>query len=207
MSRLTFCFGLTDTLMSMSPSFLTSAADLSRSSILIVPFLRRGWYFERRLAVSVLVSASAGTGAFALVGFLRAVTIFLRTAAGLSDYLLHDAPLQDVLFNPGISKLVVLPGREGIVDSSEALSSPRMVALVEELKSRYPSRILLFDLPPLLATDDALAFAPYVDAVLLIVRDGKTRSEDVTQSVEILEGTTPLIGTVLNETDELQVGY
>ena len=30
-----------------------------------------------------------------------------------------------------------------------------MVNLVDELKSRYPSRLVLVDLPPVLATDDA----------------------------------------------------
>lgn len=117
---------------------------------------------------------------------------------GLTDHLFGDAPLQEVLFNPGVERLVVLPGREAVANSSEVLSSPRMVKLVEELKSRYPSRIVLFDLPPLLSADDAMAFSPYVDAALLVIEDGKTDREDLERSIGFLR-TTEILGTVLNK--------
>lgn len=125
-----------------------------------------------------------------------------RPDKGLSDFLLHDTPLQDVLINPGIERMVILPGREAIFNSSEMLSSPKMVALVEELKTRYPSRIILFDLPPLLATDDALAFSPYVDSILLVAEEGKTSKEDLSQVKAILKDCN-IIGTVLNKTEAL----
>lgn len=121
---------------------------------------------------------------------------------GLSDFLLHDTPLQDILINPGIERMVILPGREVIPNSSEMLSSPKMVALVEELKTRYPSRMIIFDLPPLLATDDALAFSPYVDSILLVAEEGKTTKEDLEQVKNILKDCT-IIGTVLNKTEAL----
>lgn len=57
---------------------------------------------------------------------------------GLSDHLLHDVPMSQIMFNPGVEGLVVLPGRERMPHSSEALSSRKMVKLVSELKSRYP---------------------------------------------------------------------
>ncbi len=125
-----------------------------------------------------------------------------RPDKGLSDFLLHDTPMQDILFNPGIERLVILPGREVMFNSSEMLSSPKMVALVEELKTRYPSRTIIFDLPPLLATDDALAFSPYVDSILLVAEEGKTSKEDLLQVKAILKDCT-IIGTVLNKTEAL----
>ena len=117
---------------------------------------------------------------------------------GISDYLLSDTPITEILFNPGIERLVVLPGRQPLSNSSELLSSPRMVQLVEDMKKRYPSRFVLFDLPPVLSADDVLAFSPYVDAVLLIVQDAKTRRDDLQRAVELLRDTY-LIGTVLNQ--------
>ena len=104
------------------------------------------------------------------------------------------------MFNPGIDRMVVLPGREPIFNSSEMLSSPKMIALVDELKTRYPSRIVIFDLPPLLATDDALAFSPYVDAILLVAEEGKTSKEDLLQVKNILKDSN-IIGTVLNNAE------
>ena len=114
--------------------------------------------------------------------------------------------MSEVLINPGIERLVLLPGRTSIENSSEILASPAMGKLVQELKTRYPSRMVIFDLPPLLAADDALAFAPYVDAFLLVFRDSKTTKTEVEQSVQILRDV-PIVGTVLNGSDERRSSY
>jgi protein-tyrosine kinase len=128
-------------------------------------------------------------------------------SAGLSDYLRSDVPLQDILINPGVERLVILPGGTPVENSSETLSSPRMLRLVEELKTRYASRLVLFDLPPLLTADDALAFSPYADAVLIVVEEGKTRQEDLRRTLDLLEGA-HVIGTVLNKSEERVIqGY
>lgn len=125
---------------------------------------------------------------------------------GLSDYLLHDVPIHQILFAPGIDRLVVLPGRNALPNSAEMLRSPRMVALVSELKNRYPDRLIVFDLPPILAADDALSFSPYTDSILMVAESGGTRKEDLQKAYDILKGT-PLIGTVLNKSDSQSTGY
>ncbi len=125
---------------------------------------------------------------------------------GLSDYLFHDAPLDEMLFSPSIERLVVLPGRESIHNSSEMLRSPKMVQLVEELKARYTDRLIIFDLPPILAVDDALAFAPYTDAMLMVAENGATQRDDLAKALEILKDT-PLIGTVLNKSEVAPGAY
>ncbi len=123
----------------------------------------------------------------------------LHPELGLSDYLTSDVPLEDLLIHPsGIGRIVILPGGKPLDNSSEMLNSPKMSRLVEELKSRYRTRVVLFDLPPLLTTADALAFSPYVDAALLIIEEGKTASAEIRRAVELL-GNTKLIGTVLNK--------
>ena len=68
--------------------------------------------------------------------------------------------------------LVLLPGGEPLANSAEMLNSPKMAQLVADMKSRYHSRIIIFDLPPVLSSADALAFSPYVDAALLVAADG-----------------------------------
>jgi protein-tyrosine kinase len=121
-----------------------------------------------------------------------------KTLPGLSDYLLHGTPLTQILFNPGIERLVILPGNKPVVNSSEMLSSPAMVSLVQDLKTRYVSRLVLFDMPPLIGTDDMLAFLPYTDAVLLVVEEGKTQREELRRAHELLQETN-FLGTVLNK--------
>jgi len=118
---------------------------------------------------------------------------------GLSDYLLQDKALDEMLVNPkGISRFVVLPAGRAITNSSEMLSSPKMQRLVEEVKHRYPSRIVIFDLPPLLESSDTLAFIPNADATLVIIEEGKTQANELKQAFELLQGN-EVIGTVLNK--------
>ena len=126
----------------------------------------------------------------------------LPPGPGLSDYLLSDASIEQLLINPGIRGFVVLPGGTPQPNSSEILGWRKMTQLVHELKQRYPSRIVLFDLPPLLSSADVLAFAPHVEATLLVVEEGRTSREDVARAAELL-GPTHLLGTVLNKTEEL----
>ncbi len=123
----------------------------------------------------------------------------LGDCRGLADYLLDDIPVSELLVNPGIDRFVLMPGGRGIPNSTEFLTSPKMVSLVDEFKNRYQSRIIIFDLPPLLQTADVLAFSPYTDAILLVVEEGKTRIEDVTRAMELTKQSTPILGTVLNK--------
>ncbi len=120
---------------------------------------------------------------------------------GLSDYLTDDIPLAELLFRPGlVEHLVMLPGGSTLRNSSEMLSSPKMARLVEEMKSRYTRRIVIFDLPPVLTSSDTLAFAPYVDAALLVVEEGVTQKDDLQRAVDLL-GVTNIVGTVLNKAE------
>ncbi len=117
---------------------------------------------------------------------------------GISDFITKGEALGNILVNPGIERLVLLPGNQSFINSSEMLSSPKIVSLVEELKTRYPSRIVIFDLPPLLSSDDALAFSPHVDAMLLVIEEGKVTEAELQTAAEITEDM-ELLGSVLNK--------
>lgn len=123
----------------------------------------------------------------------------MKPTDGLSNYLMEDKPLESMLVNPaGIERFIFLPGGSTLQNSAEMLNSPKMQQLVTEFSSRYPNRIVIFDLPPLLSTSDALAFSPYVDAALLVVEEGQTKEEDLLRAISMLEKDR-LIGTVLNK--------
>ncbi len=126
----------------------------------------------------------------------------LEQGPGLTEFLLDGRPIEDLLLYPGLGRLVVLPGGRGTEQSAELLTSPRMTALGKELKHRYASRIVIFDLPPVLDRADVLAFSPQLDALLLVVEDGRTLEPDLQQAVQALKGSAPILGTVLNK-----VGY
>lgn len=124
----------------------------------------------------------------------------LNVDAGLKEYLQEDLYLHHVLVNPGIERLVVLPGVGRAEDSAELLSSPKMASLVKDIKSQYNSRVIIFDVPPLLQTDDVLLSTNYFDCTLLVLEDGKNNEANIKKSLQLLEGT-HLIGTVMNKAD------
>ena len=64
----------------------------------------------------------------------------------------------------------------------------------------------MYDLPPVLTADDALAFAPLVDCGLVVAAEGRTRRNDLLRTIELLANT-PLVGTVLNRAAETVTGY
>lgn len=118
---------------------------------------------------------------------------------GLTDYLTDDVDLSELLVRPNdIEHFVIIPGGKPVLNSSELLGSPRMCSLVEELKTRYPKRIVIFDLPPVLKTADALSFAPCVDCALIVIEDDVTKESELKQTIELLS-VTNIIGTVLNK--------
>lgn len=116
---------------------------------------------------------------------------------GLSDYLTADVPIPQCLVRLSFDRLSVLPAGKPLEHSSEVLGSPKMAALAQELKSRYPDRIIIYDMPPTLAQDDSIAFLPHTDAVLMVVRDGVTRTDEVKRCLDSLSNAN-VIGTVLN---------
>lgn len=130
----------------------------------------------------------------------------LRASPGLQDYLLSDLSLSSCLVHPNIDRLVVLPAGEPLPSSSEVLSSPKMIDLAQELKARYPGRMVIYDLPPLLGSDDSIAFLQHVDCALLVVADGITPERDIVEAVQLLDGRT-LIGTVLNKSKQAPKAY
>lgn len=126
----------------------------------------------------------------------------LDVAHGVGDCLRNERDVADVLVRlETYPKLVVLPGAGPVTQSSEMLSGDNGRRLTVDLRKRYTNRVVIYDLPPLLATDDALAFLPHVEAALLVVCEGRTRREDVQRCLELLRDI-PIVGTVLNGSRE-----
>lgn len=119
---------------------------------------------------------------------------------GIGDVLQGTVGLERALFNPGIDRLGLLLNERAFTNSSELLTSPQMHSLVARLRSGE-GRIVVFDLPPLLAADDMLAFSPLVDALLLVLSQGKTRQADLVAAKELLQDVN-IVGAVLNRSSE-----
>jgi protein-tyrosine kinase len=130
----------------------------------------------------------------------------IEVERGLGDYLEKNVPLRDILINPGMERLVILPSTGNYAQASELLSGPRMRQLAEEITARYSDRIIIYDLPPLLVGDDALVCLPYADSVVLVVGDGQSSKEEIIQSQHLLHDHN-VIGVVLNKSTDSPPKY
>ncbi len=116
----------------------------------------------------------------------------------LNELLAGEAELPDVLVNPDVPRLVVLPTKNAVRNSSETLSSQKAEDLIKDLRERYKSRVVIFDLPPVLVSDDAIALLPKIDCVLMVVADGLSTKQEIEDCSRLLSSTN-LIGTVFNK--------
>ncbi len=122
----------------------------------------------------------------------------LEGARGLSDHLMHGAPIADLLINPGVARFVLLPaGQQAVLNSSELLATKAAQQSILEMKQRYRDRYIIVDLPPLLDTADALAFLPQADTTLVVIEEHTTAMQDV-QAITDLMAPYNLIGTVMS---------
>lgn len=127
--------------------------------------------------------------------------------SGVDDVIRGKARVENCLYHPeDFDRLVVLPARAAMGNSSEALAGPRCRELVAELRGRYPDRLLVFDLPPILGADDALAFVPLVECGLMVVAEGATKRDDLLRCMELLRRM-PIVGTVLNRATNVASAY
>lgn len=122
----------------------------------------------------------------------------LDDLAGLSDHLSYHTPLENLLVNPGLDKLVVLPSGSEVSNPAELLGSSTMKKLVTELKHRYADRYIIFDSSHIIGASDALVFSEYVDTIVLVVGDSETKKDDLDKTLELLHNRN-VIGIVLNK--------
>ena len=123
----------------------------------------------------------------------------LEDKPGLTDVLSDTSVmLEDVILTTDMPKLKVLPSGRRHPQANELLASEQMRRLTDELSTRYPDRIIIFDAPPLLLTSEASVVAGLAGQILLIVEAGKTPQHAVKEAVALLDDR-KVIGLVLNK--------
>ena len=111
----------------------------------------------------------------------------IQPRSGLIEYLDNqDILFSDVLLDTNVPGLRIVPAGKTHKHSTELLSSNKMALLVEELSSRYPDRIIIFDSPPLLAATQGEILAKLVGQIILVVEAERTLQSMVMESVSKL---------------------
>lgn len=126
---------------------------------------------------------------------------------GLSDLLGRPKlEVSDCLKDTGIQNLQIITSGPIPPNSSGMLASKRMVELVQDLG--MIADMVVFDSPPVLALADATVLSEHVDAVVMIVRAGRTRGSTAREAVARLNQVgASLLGAVLNQDSRRGTGY
>jgi protein-tyrosine kinase len=124
----------------------------------------------------------------------------LKTQKTMNEYLLGKSELKDIMINPGIPRLVILPTANGVSKSAETLSSSIVINLIQELRDRYASRIVIIDSPPVLNTDDAIILFQHVDAILLVLANGMSTEDEIEDTMHLIPKD-KLLGLVINKAE------
>ena len=121
-------------------------------------------------------------------------------ALGLIDVIEHGGVgFEEVILPTNISNVKIIPAGKADEHSTELLASERMQALMKELSTRYPDRIIIFDSPPFLQTSEASVLANSMGQIMFVVESEKTSPDMINQAVSQI-GEDKVIGMVLNKT-------
>ncbi|NIJ07801.1 Mrp family chromosome partitioning ATPase [Sphingomonas vulcanisoli] len=117
---------------------------------------------------------------------------------GIHDYLTGDvSDIRTIAHRVNDERLVIIPGFRRDVATGELLTNARGEAMFAGMRAMPKSTVVLVDMPPIFADDDAQIIGAQLDGFLLIVEDGKSTKKQAEDTIRILQPT-PLIGTVLN---------
>lgn len=116
---------------------------------------------------------------------------------GFSQVLSGEAGLRDAIIPTGIGKLSIIRAGRLIENPAELFSSQRARAIVNELKTRYPDRYIIFDTPPVLPFAEARSLAHLVDGVLFVVMERLASQANIRDALDSLKGC-PVLGTIYN---------
>lgn len=105
----------------------------------------------------------------------------LEGAAGLTNLLLGDVDLEDVVQTWAYETLAVLPSGVVPPNPGALLGSGRLATVARQLRESY--EFVIIDTAPLLPLSDPLLLAQHVDGVIVVARAGKTRITRLKETV------------------------
>ncbi|WP_425092275.1 CpsD/CapB family tyrosine-protein kinase [Tropicimonas sp. S265A] len=188
--------------------------DLLRTKIQL-QMEKNGW---KRLAITSPTKASGKTTVCANVAFAlsrqkskrtivfemdmrrpsMAKTYGLNPARSTADLLRGDVELEDQAFRIG-PDVAVSCNPQSLVSPSDLFLDPRTTEQLKRIERRFAPDLMIFDLPPIYAGDDATAFFPNVDCVLLVAEAERCTIQQIDKSEREIAEHTNFLGVVLNK--------
>ena len=137
-----------------------------------------------------IVYAFSGKKTLILGGDLRKPRVFegfnKNNELGLSNFLIGQARLEDVIQETSIPNLFLITGGLIPPNPSELLMSEQMKELMQSLKEQFD--IIILDSPPIGLVTDAMVLLPFADHTIFLVRQNYTTAANIQSLQEMYEG-------------------
>jgi protein-tyrosine kinase len=124
-----------------------------------------------------------------------------RDGPGIEPYLLGEVAPRDYFRRAGANLAIGL-NTARVWNAAELVQSRRVAATLAASLELYRPTVVIFDLPPMLTSDDVLAFLPNVDGVLLVAAAGETRAAEIEECERLMAEHTNFLGVVLNKAED-----
>lgn len=96
------------------------------------------------------------------------------------------------------SNVAISAARRPVSDPTQLLLSQKTVRCFNELQAKFEPDMMIFDLPPMLVTDDARAMLKNVDCALIVAKAEQTRMSQLDICEREVSEYTNVMGVVLN---------
>jgi len=116
---------------------------------------------------------------------------------GLIDILVGDATPEDAILRTSIRNLRVMPAGRQHEKATELLASETMHRLMQEMATRYSDRVIIFDSPPLLMTNESSVLASFMGQIVLVAAANLTPQHAVQSALERI-GKDKMVAVMLN---------
>lgn len=125
---------------------------------------------------------------------------------GLSNYLVGNAAIEDVILPGQIDNLFILPAGPIPPNPVELLNSPRLRELLAYVAEKF-DRILI-DSPPVVAVTDAVILSRLTDGVIVATHGGRAHRDIVKRGIENLRTVgVHIFGVILNNVNIFRASY
>lgn len=115
----------------------------------------------------------------------------------LSDFLKGETPMGAHLTRA--SDTLVLGLNDEVEDNpAEILQDAATATTLDRMRAALRPEMVIYDLPGMLTHDDATAFLPQLDAVLLVSDGSQSMARELKECERLMDGRVPLMGVVLN---------
>lgn len=156
-------------------------------------------FLTSNLAISM---ANEGKKVLVIDGDLRRPSIHtlfnLTNTTGLTDFLVGEIELKNILMTTGIDGLTLMPSGPIPPDPARLVESQKMHQLIKDMEEIYD--IVIIDTPPILAASDAVQFAGWTDGTIIVAESAKASRKLFPEVLESVKNANAnIIGVVLNK--------